>query len=253
LRDVWHDVTLAFLAPIAPAQTWTLDNLEARIDDYTDLIQTEILNEIPFLKEFWDYFLFEGEITIDRVPYRPDCPEALDRATLLLQNITLAIANGAMVFLLNNFFEEEAIKQSFFQPVLRSYREIARFRNNLTWRYRRLQFFETPKNIFESQYPIFYLTEAGIQLTHLYASRVDELQKLEGIPWGVTILLELRDAIAPRLRATVEFVGNGVVYLLTQVIGRAIGLIGRGIIQGVGNTWQDTRYGKNKERRDSQY
>ncbi|MEG4329441.1 DUF3685 domain-containing protein, partial [Microcoleus sp. herbarium5] len=37
----------------------------------------------------------------------------------------------------------------------------------------------------------------------------------------------------------------GVVYVLTQVIGRGIGLIGRGIIQGIGNSLQDSKFGKN--------
>lgn len=252
LQDIWQDVALSFLAPLAPAQAWTLDDLQEQIEDYGELIQAEVLDKIPFLKEFWDYFLFDRAMEIDRVSYRPDCPEALERATLLIQNLTIAIANGVAIFLLNNFSEEEAIKQYFFQPNLRSYREVARFRNNLAWRYRRQQFFETPKNIFESQHPIFYFGEGGIQMLALYASRLEELQRLEGIPWAVTILLELRDAIAPRLRSAVEFLGNGVVYILTQVVGRAIGLVGRGIIQGVGNTWQDTRYGKNRERRNSQ-
>ncbi|HBY78700.1 MAG TPA: DUF3685 domain-containing protein, partial [Cyanobacteria bacterium UBA11148] len=55
-------------------------------------------------------------------------------------------------------------------------------------------------------------------------------------------------AIAPRLRGTVAWVGQGVVYILTQVLGRGIGLIVRGVIQGVGSALQDTRLGKDGER-----
>ena len=66
----------------------------------------------------------------------------------------------------------------------------------------------------------------------------------------VTLLLETRDAIAPGIRATVSFIGSGIVYLLTQVIGRGIGLIGRGIIQGVGNSFQDIKFGKNNKMRE---
>jgi hypothetical protein len=65
--------------------------------------------------------------------------------------------------------------------------------------------------------------------------------------------LELRDALSPRLRSLVKFLGNGFVFLLTQVIGRAIGLVVRGILQGVGNTWQETRYGKNRSRENSNF
>jgi hypothetical protein len=65
----------------------------------------------------------------------------------------------------------------------------------------------------------------------------------------VSLALETRDAIAPRLRAIVSSLGSSVIYVLTQVIGRGIGLIGRGIIQGIGSSLQETRFGKNGERR----
>jgi hypothetical protein len=35
--------------------------------------------------------------------------------------------------------------------------------------------------------------------------------------------------------------GTGLVYLLTEIIGRGIGLIGRGILKGIGNAFQDKR------------
>ncbi len=258
LQDIWQDVTLTFLAshlddsPALGFSSLKLDDLQDLIDDYGDLIQKEVLDNIPFIKDIWGYFLFEQGIAIDKVNYRTQSPEATERATVLLQNLGIAIANAVMIFILNNFPEEETIKNRLFRPHLKSSREIARFRNNLTWRYRFNQFWENPKNIFESQYLLFYLSEQGIASLTLYAPRLRELKQLRGIPWAVTILLEFRDAISPQLRSVVEFLGNGVVYLLTQVIGRGIGLVGRGIIQGIGNALQDNRYGKNRQRRDSQ-
>ena len=71
---------------------------------------------------------------------------------------------------------------------------------------------------------------------------------MTGLPWLITITLEIRDAIAPRVKALVGLIGNGAVYILTQVIGKGIGLIGRGIIQGVGNSFQEAKYGKNSQR-----
>lgn len=35
--------------------------------------------------------------------------------------------------------------------------------------------------------------------------------------------------------------GSSIVYVLTDVIGRGIGLIGRGILRGVGSAWRDPR------------
>ena len=58
------------------------------------------------------------------------------------------------------------------------------------------------------------------------------------------MIIEIRDAISPRLRALISSLGTGVVYLLTQVIGKGIGLIGKGIIQGIGSSVQDSSYGR---------
>jgi hypothetical protein len=48
--------------------------------------------------------------------------------------------------------------------------------------------------------------------------------------------------VAPRVRSAISFMGNGVIYVLTEVIGRGIGLVGRGVIKGIGNVWQDGRF-----------
>ena len=50
----------------------------------------------------------------------------------------------------------------------------------------------------------------------------------------VALLLETRDALAPQVQAVVQRLGDLAVVLLTQVLGRAIGLVGRGIAQGMG-------------------
>ena len=50
----------------------------------------------------------------------------------------------------------------------------------------------------------------------------------------MTLALEVRDALGPQLRSIVKGLGDLVVVLLTQVLGRAIGLVGRGIVQGMG-------------------
>jgi hypothetical protein len=72
------------------------------------------------------------------------------------------------------------------------------------------------------------------------------LAQLQGLARTVTLLLELRDALSPRLRSLVKFLGKGFVFALTQVIGRAIGLMIKGILQGIGNSWQETRYSRSR-------
>ena len=212
------------------------------------LVQVAILDKIPFVLDLLTQQLFEAPLIIENVSYPAQTPEAIARAEVLLHNLIIQVANAVVQPLLNEFSDVETIKQSFYDQHLISSREIARFRNNLSWRYRSLQLLEEPQAIFESRYELFILSDTGIKKTSIYAPRRQELERLRGIPLAVTLAYETRDAIAPRLRGVVAWVGKGVVYVLTQVLGRGIGLVVRGVIQGVGSTLQDTRFGKNSER-----
>jgi hypothetical protein len=163
-----------------------------------------------------------------------------DRACLLLENLTIQMANAVMQPLLNRFGNLESIKSGFYDRRLLSSREIERFRNDLSWRYRIDRYIGEPQAIFESQYRLFIFTNYGIDRIAIYAPRPQELSQLAGIPLVVTLALETRDALSPRLKSASIFVGSSIVYLLTEVIGRGIGLIGRGIVKGIGNIWQET-------------
>lgn len=149
-----------------------------------------------------------------------------------------------MQFLLNQFAEAESIQYSLYARTYLSSREIARFRNDLSWHYRQTYYLQEPRAIFESQYRLITLQDGQLRQTSIYAPRADELAQLRGWRWWVTIAWEARDAIAPRLRSLIAWLGSGVVYLLTQVVGKAIGLIGRGALQGLGNVVQESRYRK---------
>ena len=122
-----------------------------------------------------------------------------------------------------------------------SSREIERFRNDLSWRYRWDRLINEPKAIFESRHRLYVLTPAGIDTTSIYAPRRTELDRLSGLPLMVTLTMETRDAISPRLRTVISLVGSSVVYVLTEVLGRGLGLVGRGIFQGMGSAWQGSK------------
>lgn len=249
LLDLWQASITDFLGKY---YTLPLGNQNLEIVNvllgYAVIVQASTLDKIPLVVEFLSQQLFETPLLIDNVSYSARTPEALVQAEMLLQNLIIQVANAVMQPLLNEFADLEAIKQSFYAQHLISSREVARFRNNLSWKYRLAQWIEEPKAIFESRYPLFVLSEAGIKQTSIYAPRRQELEQLQGIPLAVTLAFESRDAIAPRLRSTVAWAGKGVVYVLTQVIGRSIGLVVRGVIQGIGNTLQEARFGKNGER-----
>jgi DNA-binding NarL/FixJ family response regulator len=247
LRDLWQSTTLDFFVKYYPSLTGVRDySIVDLIMENAPLVETTLLAQIPQTTELFAYLLFDKPLVVGQVPYPPHTPEAMARAELLLHNLVLQTANGVMQFLMNYFPEVEVVKHTLYAPGYRSSRDIARFRNDLSWRSRRQYYLDEPLAIFESQYFLYVLDERGIRLTKIYAPRQLELERLQGIRWSVTIALELRDAIAPRLRSVVAVVGKTAVYVLTQVVGRAIGLVGRGVVQGIGNTLQDARYSKDR-------
>lgn len=244
LRDLWEAVTKDFLGRYYTLRVRNQDiEVVAALLQEADFVQKQMLDRIPLVLELYNYLLFQTPLTIDHTSYAADQPEALLRATDLLENLTIQLANAVLQPLLNRFSDLEVIKQSFYDRRLLSTREIERFRNNLSWRYRVDRYLAEPKAIFESQYWLFVFTPQGIGRISVYNSRREELEDLSGIQLAVTLALETRDAISPRLRSAIAFLGSGVVYLLTEVIGRGIGLIGRGIAKGIGNAWQDNNRG----------
>ena len=200
-----------------------------------------LLKRIPLVADWVAYGLWGMPLSLDNQPYGMGTPQADDRALLLLENTVLRLANVIIQPLLNQFSDVEWVKARYFKIQYASSRELMEFRNDLSWRYRRDRWLDTPTDIFESQYRLLYLAENGIGETMIYAPRQRELAALSGLPLALTLVLETRDAVSPRLRSVFALIGTGVVYVLTEVVGRGIGLVGQGIIKGIGNAWNDRR------------
>jgi len=249
LLDLWQATSVDFFGRYTTVSVRGGD-IEIVNDLLLDvnLVRTEILARIPLFAELLAHLLYQAPLVIDGISYAAGNPAALRRAEALLSHTVIQLANAVVQPLLNRFADVEAVKQIFYDRRLISSREIERFRNDLSWRYRLQRLFAEPRDIFESQYCLLMICDRGIQAETIYSPRRDELEQLVGIPLVVTLVLETRDAIAPRLRSAVSFVGSGIVYVLTEVVGRGIGLVGRGILKGVGNVVQDGRYTRNGER-----
>ena len=204
-----------------------------------ELVERNIFNYIYGIPELFEYLLGKPGLTIDNRIYQSDDPEAIAQIEFLLHNLIIHLANGVMQTILNNFYDLEIFKYQLYKAEYRSDRALARFRNQLSWKYRQEYYFTHPQNIFESRHRLLVLTNGIIRTMYIYAPRKAELEQLTGIPWFSTIVIEIRDAIAPLVRKFVALAGSGVVFVLTQVIGKGIGLIGKGIIQGIGSTIKD--------------
>lgn len=242
LRDIWQAVITDFFGRY---YTLEVDQLERPVvntllqDEAT--VQSTLLTPLPEVSALFGHLLCQESLMVDGGAYLATTPEALNRSRELLENLVLQLGNSVIQPLLNYFADVESIKKYLYQRRIMSTRDIERFRNELSWRYRWDRLINEPKAIFESQYRLLVLTARGIQTRYIYAPRRSELEQLSRVQLGVTLAIEARDAVAPRLRNAIAFVGSGIVYVLTDVIGRGIGLIGRGVFKGIGSAWKDSR------------
>jgi AmiR/NasT family two-component response regulator len=236
LRDLWQTTTTEFFGKFSRVRIGNsnIEIVNLLLQD-AEAVQNQILNSIPLFIDLLSYLIFQSEFYIENKIYTANSAEAKAHALMILENLLIQIANSVIQPLLNRLADVETIKQTFYDRQYISTREIERFRNNLSWKYRLRNLVQEPQAIFESRYELFVFAPRGLAKISIYAPRNNELRQLTGVPFIVTLLLELRDAIAPRLQSLLSFFGSGVVFILTQVIGRSLGLIGRGILQGIGS------------------
>jgi DNA-binding response OmpR family regulator len=251
LRDVWAATLEDFFGRYYTVRVANLEQpVVPTLMMEAEVVQGSILNRIPQAAPLLDYLLFQESMVVDGGLYEATSSAALEHSQTLLEHLLIQVANGVIQPLLNCFADVELMKKYLYHRRMMTSRDIERFRNDLSWRYRWESLVSEPTAIFESQYRLFNFTERGIQVKPIYAPRRDELARLSGLQRAITLTIEARDAIAPRFRSAVSLVGSGIVYILTDVIGRGIGLIGRGILRGVGGAWRDPRYRDSRYRRD---
>ncbi|WP_008309146.1 DUF3685 domain-containing protein [Leptolyngbya sp. PCC 6406] len=242
LRDLWLTGLTDFFGRYYTATDSDLEGPMVEVLRQEEAtVKQGILAPIPGVADLVGHLLFQDSVVVDGTAYIATAPEALRRSQLLLENLLIQVACGVIQPLLNRCADTESFKRTLYQRRMMSSRDIARFRNDLSWRYRWQRWVSEPKAIFESQHQLFAFAPEGIQTQWIYAPRQAELETLSGVQYTLTLAMEARDAISPRLRAAIAFVGSGVVYVLTEVVGRGIGLVGRGILKGVGSAWQEGR------------
>lgn len=250
LKDLWQWSTNYFFTQYYPQQNSTeaedlsllhtdAEQIAILSEREFELVNQNIFNYIYGIRELFDYLLGKPGFTVDNIIYQSDDPEAVARVEFLLHNLIIHLANGVIETILNNFYNLEFFKYKLYKSEYRSDRQLASFRNQLSWKYRQEKYFTHPQNIFESRHRLFVLSGGVIRTMYVYAPRQAELEQLTGIPWLSTIIIEFRDAVAPLVRKFVALAGSGVIFVLTQVIGKGLGLIGKGIIQGIGSTIKD--------------
>ena len=163
-----------------------------------------------------------------------DDPRALLQLETLVSNWLVRTAELIGAELLEACGSWPELRRYLLGERLLATRELDRVRNQLNSQLRWADWIERPIQLYESRRLLFELRGGRIEPRLLTEPRDEELNQLGWWQRQVALLLETRDALAPQVQAVIQRLGDLAVVLLTQVLGRAIGLIGRGIAQGMG-------------------
>lgn len=168
----------------------------------------------------------------------PDTPAALLRLELLLSDWLLRMGSALAGLVLEESSQWPELRRFLLRPDLLPTRQLERLRNHINSRERYEQLVLEPLRIYESRRELLLLQGDGVVTQTLIDPRDQELRQLEPLQRLVTLSLELRDALGPQLRVFSQRLGDLLVTVLTQIIGRGIGLIARGVLLGLGRTLQ---------------
>jgi hypothetical protein len=165
-----------------------------------------------------------------------DEPQAVLYLEMLLANWLVRSAELISAEVLAACAEWPELRRYLLRPDLLATRNLERLRNQLNSQQRWSSWISRPVQLYESRRPLFRLEGGAIETITLTEPRDRELRQLPWLQQLVTLALEARDALAPQVQSLIRGFGDLVVVVLTQVVGRAIGLVGRGIAQGMGRS-----------------
>ncbi len=201
---------------------------------HSDLLQVD--QELPDKDLMLDPLLLNKPVLVEGQLLPADDPRALITLERYVNNWLIRTAEIISSEILSSCGEWPEIRRYLLNHHLISTRELERFRNQLNTQVRWQSFLERPIHIYESKRMLYTFNSNYIQFIFITELRDNELSELGWWQQQVILLLEARDALTPQLQALIRRLGDITVILLTKVIGRAIGLVGRGIAQGMGRS-----------------
>ena len=197
---------------------------------YTKLLLSDekILFSVPI------HILSNTDSKLFRSIFVPIYNEAYDSfIEALLDNLIIEIANAVMFIIINEFSFIYEVRKNFYRSNFLSLRNVERFRNNLSWQSRVKNFIKRPSDIYNSQHGIWVIRTTGIYYRIIYANRSNEITQLKRFSLITLLSIETKDFILSRVDEVIYFFGSTIRYTLTSVIGQVIGLVWRGIIEGL--------------------
>ena len=151
----------------------------------------------------------------------------------LFDNLIIAMTNGIMAVIINEFLLVSDIRQNLYKSNFLSVRNIEQFKNKLAWQSQVQRYIARPKNLYNSEYEIFVIRADGIYTRSIYANRIDELLTLNNFSIFFINYIELQDIVVAKSNRAILLIGKTTQYFFTSIIGRVIGLIWKGVIDGL--------------------
>ncbi len=212
------------------------NGIETSISDF--LIYNSELDiiddELPSIDLIIDPILNKKPILIDGQYTSIEQPRAVIQLEMLIINWILRTAELISEEIISSCSEWAELRNYFLYKELVSTRELERKRNQLNTKNQIQNIFKKPVRLYESKRLYYTIKNNSIEKIISFEPRDDELRKLDWAQRQIAFTIELRDALAPQVQAIIQYLGDLIVLILTKVVGRSIGLIGRGIAQGMG-------------------
>ena len=212
------------------------NGVEVSISDFlVDNAQLDILDdELPSISLIIDPILNNKPIHIDGEYISTEDPRCVIQLEMLILNWILRTAEIVGEEIISSCSEWPELRKYFLNKELVSTRELERKRNHINTKNQIQNLFRKPVRLYESKRLYYTVKNNIIEKIIIFEPRDDELKKLDWPQRQIAFIIELRDALAPQVQATIQYLGDLIVLILTKVVGRSIGLIGRGIAQGMG-------------------
>ena len=191
-------------------------------------------DELPSINLIIDPILNNNPILIDGQYLSVEDPRAIIHLEMLILNWIFRTAELISEEIISSCAEWPELRKYFLNKELISTRELERQRNKINTKKQIQNIFKKPVRLYESKRLYFTVNNNMIEKIIFLEPRDNELRKLGWLQRQIAFIIELRDALAPQLQAIIQYLGDLVVIILTKVVGRSIGLIGRGIAQGMG-------------------
>jgi hypothetical protein len=212
------------------------NGVESSISDF--LIHNSELgtldDELPRLNLIIEPILNNKPLLIDGQYLSIDDPRSLIQLEMLIINWIVRTAELISEEIISSCSEWPELRKYLLNKELISTRELERKRNHINTKNQIQNIFKKPVRLYESKRLYYTIKNNKIEKFIILEPRDDELRKLDWAQRQIAFIIELRDALAPQLQSIIQYLGDLIVLILTKVIGRSIGLVGRGIAQGMG-------------------